>query len=251
VHSRTYGVHDYFCNDMANNLRTAHIDVTFQPAFFAIPYRDHAHQNGAAVLSRVGPGGVPRNVHNVIGESMERSANLKRGWNQMLSIEMAAPQLISLDSGNNGGLGASGESSSITARLSGIGSRDRFSKRHVAFMPPVLEEQAHARSHRDATGDSRADAALSTPMQGSFRDTETQGSTSREVIDTGLLSTLRETASSTSQAMEIPTPEAPAAFTISKPGIKSTKRPSGRGKGVIGAVLGADGSVTHEQSRML
>ena len=254
VHSRTYGVHDYFCNDMANNLRTAHIDVTFQPAFLAIPYRDHAHQNGAAVLTQVGPGGIPRNVHNVIGDPMERSSNLKRGWNQMLSIEMAAPHFStpgsSMDTQNQGSLSVFGDSSSITSRLSGMGSRHQFLKRHVAFMPPVLEEQARVRSRKETPSESRPEEASITPMQGSFRGTEAQGST-REAIDNGALSTLRETASSTAQAMEIPTTEAPAAFTISKPGIKSSKRPSGRGKGVIGAVLGADGSVTHEQSRML
>ena len=42
----------------------------------------------------------------------------------------------------------------------------------------------------------------------------------------------------------------PKPFAAPKPGLKS-KRSSGRGRGVMGAVLAADGSVTHEQSRML
>jgi uncharacterized membrane protein len=45
--------------------------------------------------------------------------------------------------------------------------------------------------------------------------------------------------------------EALPSFTVAKPGIKAAKKATGRGKGVIGAVLGADGSVTHEQSHML
>ena len=45
---------------------------------------------------------------------------------------------------------------------------------------------------------------------------------------------------------------APASqFSVPKPGLKASKRPSARGKGVIGAVLAPDGTVTHEQSRML
>ncbi len=32
IHLRTSGVHDYFCNDNANNLRNVHSDVTFHSA---------------------------------------------------------------------------------------------------------------------------------------------------------------------------------------------------------------------------
>jgi hypothetical protein len=46
-------------------------------------------------------------------------------------------------------------------------------------------------------------------------------------------------------------PQSQGTFSVPKPGIKNVKRPPIRGKGVISAVLGADGSVTHEQSRML
>ena len=38
VHSRRYGLETYYYNDMANNLRTGHMDVTFQPTFYASPY---------------------------------------------------------------------------------------------------------------------------------------------------------------------------------------------------------------------
>jgi hypothetical protein len=41
------------------------------------------------------------------------------------------------------------------------------------------------------------------------------------------------------------------AFTVSKPGLKSAARKSGKGKGVVSSVLGADGSIRLEQSRML
>ena len=44
---------------------------------------------------------------------------------------------------------------------------------------------------------------------------------------------------------------APPQFSVPKPGLKSAKRAPARGKGVVGTVLAADGSVTHEPSRML
>jgi hypothetical protein len=40
-------------------------------------------------------------------------------------------------------------------------------------------------------------------------------------------------------------------FVVPKPVLKSGKRPPARGKGVMGTVLAADGSVTHEASRIL
>jgi hypothetical protein len=41
------------------------------------------------------------------------------------------------------------------------------------------------------------------------------------------------------------------AFTVPKPSLKAPARKSGKGKGVVSSVLGADGSVRLEQSRML
>jgi hypothetical protein len=236
VHSRTHGVHDYFCNDMANNLRTAHIDVTFQPSFHAVPYRDHAHQGGPAVLTRVVGGPPPvRNVHNFIGDSLDRSA--KRGWNQLLSIEMPtleepAQTAQGLDLHQN-----------ITARVNTLGSRDQFvKKRQVSSVPlfsatPSLAHQEQAVHH--ATFVDQGSFATPEPIDSGYGE-------GRGTIDTGLLSALAETAPSLASSEAVPN-----AFTITKPGIKSAKRPSNRSKGVLGAVLGADGSVTHEQSRML
>ena len=40
-------------------------------------------------------------------------------------------------------------------------------------------------------------------------------------------------------------------FQVPKPGIRQQKKSSVKGRGVLGALLGSDGSVTHEQSRML
>ena len=43
--------------------------------------------------------------------------------------------------------------------------------------------------------------------------------------------------------------EAVPTFTVAKPGLKSAKKPKGRG--LVSSVLGADGSIRQEQSRML
>ena len=88
IHCKTYGVEEFYYNDLANNLRTGHMDVTFQPTFMAVPRdgrtfmavpRDINRQAGAAIL--VGPG---PNVRNVLGE--EAGAG-KRGWQGTLRIE--------------------------------------------------------------------------------------------------------------------------------------------------------------------
>jgi hypothetical protein len=42
----------------------------------------------------------------------------------------------------------------------------------------------------------------------------------------------------------------PVSFSVPKPGLKATKKPT-KGKGVVSSVLGADGSIRLEQSRML
>jgi hypothetical protein len=229
-------------------LRTAHIDVTFQPTFFAVPHRDFANQNVPGVLVRRPPGVVPaRNVHNFIGESTERGS--KRGWNQILSIEMTAPD-TSFGLSGEADEKISGHSDVFSSRLCSLGSRDKFTpKKQVRFMPPIPERPP-------VPSFNRSDHPQ--PVQ----EIIDRG----EVIDTGLLSALRDSApagaGSNSTSANIsndmqgvgsaaPQENSMPVFSISKPGIKSSKKPTGRGKGVIGAVLGADGSVTHEQSRML
>jgi hypothetical protein len=92
VHSRKYGLERYYYNDLANNLRTGHMDVTFQPVFCAMPYRDFHHQSGGALFNRtvgIAPlpvGGAPLiiepNVHNLIGSSAgdKRKLRLEQGF---------------------------------------------------------------------------------------------------------------------------------------------------------------------------
>ena len=76
VHSRSYGHSEFYNNDLANNLRTGHMDLTFQPTFYAIPYRDPARQSGPAVAVR----GAEQNVFNLLGAP-------KRDWESALRLE--------------------------------------------------------------------------------------------------------------------------------------------------------------------
>jgi hypothetical protein len=63
IHSRKYGLEPYYYNDLANNLRTGHMDVTFQPTYQAMPYRDIHDQNTVQIVEGIAP-----NVFNLIGK---------------------------------------------------------------------------------------------------------------------------------------------------------------------------------------
>ncbi len=227
VHSRKYGTEEFFNNDMANNLKTGHMDLTFQPTFYATPHRDFGTQNGpGATVTIPGhfmPPGMPpaifipparRNVFNFIG-SREDDESRKREWRQTLSLEM------------NGGI------------------------QPETTSQKTLDESKRAKN--DEIGSmARLSAYLDTPLA-------TVSSSSLSVereSNGGLLDSLREMGrpleSSVASGMILEDSSSTQnMFHVPKPGIKNAKRPPIRGKGVISAVLGADGSVTHEQSRML
>ena len=92
VHSRKYGLEAYYFNDLANNLRTGHMDVTFQPVLYALPYRDIGLQNVPANLIPVPNAGAaalapaPRqNVFNFVGSNAGDKRN--RQYTQQLGHE--------------------------------------------------------------------------------------------------------------------------------------------------------------------
>jgi hypothetical protein len=89
VHSRRYGLEPYYYNDLANNLRTGHMDVTFQPVFYAVPYRDVNNQNANAITLPVHPRApLPvqnQNVFNFIGTSAgekRKALRLEQGFGE-------------------------------------------------------------------------------------------------------------------------------------------------------------------------
>ena len=197
IHCKKYGTEEYYYNDLANNLRTGHMDLTFQPTFLAVPFRDVGAPIGQAVIGRVG-----RNVFNVLGDELHGEGG-KRPWHNSLRLERGFEE-------------ASEEG----------GKRIRFA------------ETEGPRPIASASVTGPAEAPL-------FSLSEDFGS----MEDAGPL--LGSQAAPVDLAAEgLPLTHRPQ-FSVPKPGLKSARRPAARGKGVVGAVLAPDGSVTHEPSRML
>ena len=118
IHTRKYGLEEFYYNDMANNLRTGHMDVTFQPTYYKIPSRNVADQNGPAILD-----GPHRNVFNLIGASPDQewqsSLRLERGFQGNSEPDPKRPRLgnaVSRASVSGQGLG---DGMVSTGRLSG------------------------------------------------------------------------------------------------------------------------------------
>jgi hypothetical protein len=229
IHCKQYGTEEYYYNDLANNLRTGHMDVTFQPTFLAIPYRDIANPLGQAVH-----GGPQRTVFNFIGREAESN---KRSWHNSLRLERGFD-------GGGGGVDAGAPSLGSGTGYDELrpqrgGDEDSKWTKRVKFVR--IEEGGFERPLSQQV----PVPVASQPPGFSFDE------------DIGMMEDAGPLMGSSSGAAP-PTggtidmqSAAPPAFSVPKPGLKSAKRPPARGKGVVGAVLAADGSVTHEPSRML
>ena len=220
VHCRKYGLELYYYNDLANNLRTGHIDVTFQPTFFAIPYRDVHNQNGDAVLNRTTAGGAPPvfvepNVHNFLGTS----AGEKRPRQLRLEQGFESPEQPMLRPPDEGQFRRHARDNGSTVPVRYIQEYyEDEAPRAVTFAPSVGVNLHNENATQDLAG--------LTEDIGVFDDP-------------GPLPSLSTSA-------------APAPFSVPKPGLKTAARKSvARGKGVPSSVLAADGSVTQQQASML
>ena len=197
IHCKKYGAEDFYNNDLANNLRTGHLDVTFQPVFYAMPYRVYGAQGGQAVHHRGMPPLPPPNVFNVLGEQANK---------RQLRIEQDF------------------------------------------FQPPEpLKRGRYVNSARMVIGPE--------PMRMEIDEapvlTEFSSPQALQIISessTGGSRGLTEDIGVFESSFEEPVGRT---FQAPKPGLKASKRAPARGKGVMGAVLAADGSVTHEPSRIL
>lgn len=226
IHCKQYGTEEYYYNDLANNLRTGHMDVTFQPTFLAIPFRDPGAAVGPAVHGAAG-----RNVFNFIGREVETT---KRSWQNALRLERGFDG-GGMDTGTSLGSGTGydalrphtrdDEGSKWTKRVKFVRIEDGGYERPLFRPAPV--------------------PIASQPPRFSFDE------------DIGVMEDAGPLMSSSASAAPPATDTldlqsaAPSTFSVPKPGLKSAKRAPARGKGVVGAVLAADGSVTHEPSRML
>jgi hypothetical protein len=240
IHCKHYGTEEYYYNDLANNLRTGHMDVTFQPTFQAVPYRHLGAPVAPAVHGRRG-----RNVFNVLGDE-EPTDSGKRSWNHTLRLEKG----FEMSSRGEVDMSQSAASRHVSRydalRDSGMGSNDSL---------------GHSKRVRFTEGAEPVDESVSESQSRSVVVPEVPRFSFEEedigvMEDAGPLMVASAAAVSTETAAAATTAESEAAapslqFSVPKPGLKASKRPSARGKGVIGAVLAPDGTVTHEQSQML
>ena len=222
IKSKEYGHSEYYFNDLANNLRGGHMDLTFQPTFYAIPYRDSGHPGGAAVAV-----GAARNVHNLLGAP-------KRGWESALRLEQGFGQDGFEGSGYEGsgyegsGYEGSGQGEASKRRREDTESvtlyRDPlfFGDLRAPFTEAPAHHASHIPSHIPSSHIPAPGISELAPPSGSAGLVE----------EIGFFEESRPT------------------FSVPKPGLKAAPRRN-KGKGVMGAVLASDGSVTQEQSRML
>ena len=83
------------------------------------------------------------------------------------------------------------------------------------------------------------------------QDVSNDSNISETALSSGLFSDQPPTTSNLQQDVQDSNVDHSMPFSVAKPGIKSAKKSTNKSKGLLGAVLGTDGSVTHEQSRML
>ena len=218
VHSRKYGLEAYYYNDLANNLRTGHMDVTFQPVFYAVPYRDVHDQNGQSRFAvQHYPATINAQQPNVVN-FLGSSAGDKR---KALRLEQ--------------GFGVTFQEPSSTPP------RDEYPRRvrsNGSTIRVCHEDDCEQTLSSEAGPNYRPikDAALPTVHESSGL-TEDIGL----FDDPGPLPGLPSSSLSSGSLQ----------FSVPKPGLKSSARKVSRGKGVPSSVLAADGSVTQQQASML
>ena len=298
IRCNKYGFDEYYFNDLANNLRTGHLDVTFQPTYYALPYRTVGDQVGARSSA---------NVLNVLGES---AGGAKREWRGTLRIERG---FDAVDGGFGSGFGLSsnaddnvtdsmthmmtdasmgdnmtdnmfkriragagapveervfwgGLESNIADALAASaarGSEDAYHERREEPVPLVIASDFHGNGEgMGASMGSLMGSSMGSLMGSSFLSAASSGLTE----DIGVFEEAGPIAASIAPIMPrlsaapfdpqaasggASSQAAATPFVVPKPVLKSGKRPPARGKGVMGTVLSADGSVTHEASRIL
>lgn len=284
VRCNKYGYDEYYYNDMANNLRTGHLDVTFQPTYYAVPYRN--------VNDQVGPRSSA-NVLNVLGESVSGS---KREWRGTLRIERGFESSFEsgLESNFDEGLGCMNEGDDGVGgdvRLTDDGSDSMFKRiragaegeqgaRRVrwqdsashwqqgaeredwvgapepAIVPLMIASELGSGMTGGRSSGMTEDIGVFEEAPSAIPRISTAPAASSEFSDHMVISAGGSGVTSTSlQSSESGIQSAAASsatpFVVPKPVLKGGKRPPARGKGVMGTVLAADGSVTHEASRIL
>lgn len=266
VHSRKYGLEAYYYNDLANNLRTGHMDVTFQPVFYAVPYRDFYNQDINAVLmpaanaAGLGPAPPQQNVFNFIGSSAGDKRNrqqvqqLAHGYGSYESYGSYGSQ-PSQDSHGLGVQFQDDDSDGFPRRVRNNGSTIRVNQNgsgSLGYNASSMVDSGNALNTQYSS--SMNPYSRSSTNLGASGGLGSSLSSIRESSDSGLTEDIGifEDPGPVARSMSVAS-AGPAPFNVAKPGLKSSaaRKSASRGKGVPSSVLAVDGSVTQQQASLL
>lgn len=235
IHCKQYGVEEYYYNDLANNLRTGHMDSTFQPTYFAIPFRDPVAQGGPGVQF-----GGGRNVYNALGE---RAGLNKREWRGTLRIEQGFGDA---GAGMGPGAGSSGGGGGNVANQFADNGAKRVRYDSESFVQMIMPSSQAESRHQPIVPLRIASDAPVAAGAGMSGWTEDIG-----LFDEAPSLVSRSASMAADASADALRPITSSSLSIPKPALKGAKRGPARGKGVTGAVLASDGSVRHEPSLIL
>lgn len=289
IHSRKYGLEEYYYNDMANNLRTGHMDVTFQPTYCTSPFRHFNAQDGGALPVDQPQGQRARNVFNLIGAEAPGGGESQGPWRSSLRLERSFEGGRRDGGGGNarnagdkrrhddedGGddrraarqrqPGASASLASPMVPISQVSLREGPTFVAVSSMAPAdMRGDFIAVDHRGLSASPASVSVAPHHVSVSHHIPVSHHPVAHHAVHTGTISGHTPVASHLLESgltEDIgtfeeggPTRQAPEShlFSVAKPGLsKAPKRPMKSRPGIMGSVLSADGSVTREQSRML
>jgi hypothetical protein len=267
VQSKSYGEREYYYNDMAQNLRLGHIDSTFQPVFCQFPSKDCffdiVEEEGKKEYKKEKKGSYEEGYYALVkarcrdmhaDESSDAAKDARKA--KSMSTAGAKVKVVSdagkqfktsllrlgreaLDTSTTSSATSSAKRSRI--QLEDVGINNNSGKATRASVHPGLLQQLQASSSSSSL------SALRVSFQNSSPLTEDIG----VFDDPGPVSGGQSAESGIAEDISADLGQAVPTFTVPKPSLKSARKSSGRGKGVVSSVLGADGSIRLEQSSML
>ena len=253
---------------MAMNLRLGHIDSTFQPVFYALPLNKKSFEK--TYESMIDEYNIGKDIgfqHKILQILLKRfsggdedggrhgSANVDAGPDAPTEMMVSdaskhfnRPSLLRLqrDISTSSTSGTSGTSITSVKRQRDEVTTDREDSgrravQRVSVHPSLLVQLSKPlpplpEKVTTNIGNMASQPTTSAPSQPPAAEVPPE--------DIGVFEEAGPVTGSVAS-------EAVPAFTVPKPGLNKTTRKSGKGKGVVSSVLGADGSIRLEESRML
>ena len=226
VHSKKYGHAAYYYNDMALNLRLGHIDSTFQPDFCLFSYPKKMLADHYKKLTDYW-----KDIVKIDTKTKERLAELMKNVVENEGFESVL-KTKSMDTN----LGKR-QRQNTTLHLEGLDSVEQ------SPVPAPIKKQQIDDLRSPVHPSLLAGLSRMAAAKQSIPPPESSVSVSAAEEDIGVFDDPGPVPSRVSFEEQVPT------FTVPKPSLKAKK--SAKGKGVVSSVLGADGSIRQEQSRML